>query len=64
MPSAQDEILALRKEVFAQRKKIIAQRKETISLLKMVGEDLIRDSDSDTYPKWIRDRLTDLGEDI
>lgn len=46
------------------RKEIIAQRKEIISLLRSLGQELTQGMDSSTYPKWIRDRLIELGEEV
>lgn len=47
----------------AARKEIIAQRKEIIALLRMLGQSANPET-SGPYPKWIRDRLTALGEEV
>lgn len=56
--------MALTKEDIELRKTIIAQRKEIISLLRALGQELTQGMDSSTYPKWIRDRLIELGEEV
>lgn len=48
----------------ALRKEIVNQRKEIVSLLHSVGALLVQDMDTSTYPKWIRDRLSALGEEV
>lgn len=46
------------------RKEIIAQRREIISLLKRIGFDYTNSHDPAKFPKWIRDRLRELGEEV
>lgn len=50
--------------VYQLRKENIAQRKEIIALLRQLGDVLVTSAGYLEYPKWIRDRLTALGEEL
>ena len=61
---ALDSTERLAEAIYPLRKEIIKQRKEIISLLRYIGDFHTGGAPVDKYPKWIRDRLVELGEDI